>query len=116
MKIGSAIIFFIIISIVWVRLSSAEERYFAVTAYNEWGESDKSVVLKGDIPEGCTSVTLIWNPVEQATGYKVYWGKVVGVFFPGINIPSGVSHIFVRCPAPTEIRIDLDTGEISVIN
>ena len=84
----------------------AEKRYFAVTAYNDWGESGFSEEISADIPDG-SGCTLQWNIVPSATGYRVYWGIEPGVYIPvaGIDSDNTTSHIFVRPPAPGNVTI-----------
>lgn len=57
----------------WAASASAESACFVATAYNEYGESPQSVeACSVDIPVG-KSVTLHWNKVPGATGYKIYY-------------------------------------------
>lgn len=82
----------------------AEDRYFAVTAYNEWGESDYSEEISADIPDG-SGCTLSWDTVSEADGYKVYWGKASREYGTPVDTGTGDSHIFIRPPAPGNITV-----------
>ena len=100
--IAFAIMGFILFGI--AAYANAEMRYFAVTAYNDWGESNYSDELVVDIPNG-TGATLQWNSVPTATGYKVYWGKSTQDYFPALDTGTETSYTFVKTPPPTGANI-----------
>jgi len=77
----------------------AEERYFAVTAYNDFGESGYSEEVISDLERG-ESVSLQWNAVDRATGYKVYWGKASRDYRPPIDVEDTTIHTIIQLDAP----------------
>jgi len=81
-------------------LAHAEMRYFAVTAYNDFGESGYSEEVTCDLNRG-GSVTLTWNSVDTATGYKLYWGKESGVYRPPIDTGEATTHTIIQLGSPT---------------
>jgi len=81
-------------------LVHAEMRYFAVTAYNDFGESAYSVEVSRDLNKG-ESITLQWNEIARADGYRLYWGKEPRVYRPGINTLDSTTHTIIQLDAPT---------------
>lgn len=78
-KISSLVmvIFFIFLFMgnAWAQEEEGKIGCFAVTAYNNYGESGYSeIVCSPRIFPGNT-VTLAWNAVIDATGYKLYYRK-----------------------------------------
>ena len=75
--------------------------YYRVTAVNAGGESGQSVemslVLPPDAPvitsaaSGDTTASLIWNAVEHAQSYTIYWGTQKGVNAQNKKIVNAVS-------------------------
>ena len=62
-----------ILMLVFASISRAESACFVATAYNDYGESPQSIeACAEEIPVG-KSVTLTWNKVPGATGYKIYY-------------------------------------------
>lgn len=79
------------------------ERYFAVTAYNDFGESTYSEEVSCN-PDHGRLVTLQWNRVETATGYKIYWTTSSGAPYEhSEDLGDNDTHTFivVGCPGLT---------------
>ena len=94
----------------------AEERFFAVTAYNDFGESVYSEEVSTDVTRDVNKVGLLWGPVTEATGYNIYWGKASRQYGEGIDSGTTTEHEFFQCPTPTGIQINIETGEITLID
>ena len=47
--------------------------YYAVTAYNSYGESAVSNSLSGATTSSNGSLTVTWHPYPYASGYNIYW-------------------------------------------
>ena len=86
--------------ILWASVASAEMRYFAVTAYNDFGESAYSGEASCDLERG-QSVTLQWTASDGATGYKMYWGKAPRTYKPEIDVGDIQIHTFIQMASPT---------------
>lgn len=100
------VIVFLLIGLTIAKAVQAEERFFAVKATNEWGESDFSEEVNADVPSG-HGVTVQWNKSEGADGYIIFWGKASGDYIPpdGITIADTDNHIFVRPAKPANVTL-----------
>ena len=74
-------------------LVHAEERYFAVTAYNDFGESGYSAEVNHDLNKG-ESITLQWNEVERDQSARK--GGDLRVLGPGRVAERGEADIHRR--------------------
>jgi len=109
MKIKLFIIF--AVSFLFVGIVHSEERFFAVTALNEWGESAYSEEISAD-PDG-QPVSLEWSASEGATKYNVYWGTETRTYGEPVETEL-TTHSFVAPKPPAGIMISLD-GSITVL-
>jgi len=80
-------------------LSDQQTYHFALTAFNEHGESDLSpVVTIGPGPVNTKDVSFSWRPNEDSvTGYKLYYkiGGNIDLPFDGTGLNEGPSPILV---------------------
>lgn len=75
--------------------------FFAVTAYNDYGESDYSVEVSvtlytaiGEITATykSTKVTLAWDAVDGAAGYRLKYGVESGVYTEDVDVGSVTTY------------------------
>ena len=79
----------------------AEMKYFAVTAYNDFGESGYSDEVNCDLGADWQQVVLQWNGVPEATGYKVYYGGATRDYKTPKDVGNSTTHTFIRLGSPT---------------
>ena len=99
--------------------------YFAVTAYNCYGESGYSVevgpiailapTVNLTVRYSGTEVALNWDEISGATGYRVLCGIASGEYGDGIDVGLVMSTILVLQPGTHYFIIDAynDEGVIS---
>ena len=61
-------------------LTTNNDYYYEVTALGPWGETLPSSQVTGEVTSDTKSITLSWNAVTGATGYKLYRTTTSGTY------------------------------------
>ena len=100
----------------WTLVLGPGDYYFAVTAYNNYGESGYSeevgpitIVMavpgKGTASFDSINTTITWLAVENAVNYKVYQGTESGVYGEGTAVGDVLAVTLPLAPGPHYIAI-----------